>query len=200
LIAAYLGGPSPGALALTAPRAAQAHQEYGNRWALIAKLLPGRCAAAAAARAFPPPASPPGPRAQAEPARARRTDNAVKNRWNSTLKRQTQADSDNDSSCPAAKRSKHPCDWRLQPRMARAQSDPSALFLAGMVRAGPAPLPPEPRALARPPGGAAAALTRARGQPGARGLPGRPGRRAGRGGPAGLLRRAALGGHPARPL
>jgi len=61
----------------------------------------------------------------------------VKNRWNSTLKRQTQADSDNDSSCPAAKRSKHPCDWRLQPRMARAQSDPSALFLAGMVRAGP---------------------------------------------------------------
>ncbi len=69
-----------------------------------------------------------------EPGRARRTDNAVKNRWNSALKRETQADGDCDAACPATKRARHP-ECAL-PRLARTQSEPSAALLAGLVRGG----------------------------------------------------------------
>ncbi len=112
--------------------APQARQEYGNRWALIARLLPGRCATHYR-RCHAPPLR--ACSAALELRRVRRTDNAVKNRWNSALKRETQADSDGDTACPATKRARHPAC--AAPRLARTQSAPSAALLAGMVRGGP---------------------------------------------------------------
>lgn len=62
----------------------------------------------------------------------------MKNRWNSTLKRQTQVDSDGDTTIPATKRAKTPSgDWPEPLRLPRAHSDPSALFMGGIVRAAP---------------------------------------------------------------
>jgi len=62
----------------------------------------------------------------------------VKNRWHSSLKREAQALSDGDCACPVTKRSWHPACQQLQlPRLARSQSDLSALLPAGQVRGDP---------------------------------------------------------------
>jgi hypothetical protein len=74
-----------------------AHKQLGNKWAEIAKLVPGRCASAAraglrmAAKACPH-------LVHAKLLLTRliacphRTDNAIKNRWNSTLQRLIKVD------------------------------------------------------------------------------------------------------------
>jgi len=86
-----------------------------------------------------PPLDPRAPcmlaRARPQPGRACRTDNAVKNRWHSSLKREAQAESGGDCACPATKRSWHPAYKRQQQlRLACTQLELRTLLLAGKVR------------------------------------------------------------------
>ena len=58
----------------------------------------------------------------------------MKNRWNSTLKREAHVDSDSDEACPAAKHARHSaCEWSRQPHLARTQSESGAVVPAGTV-------------------------------------------------------------------
>jgi len=148
---------------------AQAHTELGSRWASVAKRLPGRCARAArtarptrseADRLERCPvrrasllstAAPPscrgrcggtaGAPAEREPALrpARRTDNMIKNRWNSTLKRRAKETAGQPAKrvhrAPAPVRPASAARPAVKRELAAPQPEQSAPSVASWVRA-----------------------------------------------------------------
>lgn len=67
----------------------QAHREHGNKWAIIARSLPGRRVTSRKRWAhLILPLLPRG--CPKRSPRSHRTDNSIKNHWNSTLKRKCQ--------------------------------------------------------------------------------------------------------------